>query len=221
MGWHVTGVVEPYAAAAWALLARDPVQHTVALSVIASVRAGHRWSEHMWFAYYDDGTVRGAVSLTPPFELLLAVVPEDTLDELIDALRRDGVRFPGINGATETVERFVARWTSVTGTRAVPVLRMRLYRLGTLRWPERTPAGGGRPARPDDLEIAPVYPPPGRRRRGYGTAVTTACTHDALARGAEHLVLFTDLANPTSNSIYQQLGYRPVRDFARTRFTAS
>ncbi|MDP9319178.1 MAG: hypothetical protein M3O94_08950, partial [Actinomycetota bacterium] len=56
--------------------------------------------------------------------------------------------------------------------------------------------------------VGPVYTPPEHRRRGYGAAVTAACTRDALDH-AEDVVLFTDLANPTSNSIYQQIGYRP------------
>jgi len=42
--------------------------------------------------------------------------------------------------------------------------------------------------------------------------VTEACTRDALERDAQHVVLFTDLSNPTSNAIYQQIGYRPLRD---------
>jgi predicted GNAT family acetyltransferase len=42
--------------------------------------------------------------------------------------------------------------------------------------------------------------------------VTAAVTRAALDAGAEHVVLFTDLANPTSNGVYQRLGYRPVSD---------
>jgi predicted GNAT family acetyltransferase len=34
-----------------------------------------------------------------------------------------------------------------------------------------------------------------------------------LQRGFELCVLYTDLSNPTSNSIYSGIGYRPVRDF--------
>jgi predicted GNAT family acetyltransferase len=34
-----------------------------------------------------------------------------------------------------------------------------------------------------------------------------------LHRGFELCVLYTDLSNPTSNSIYTRIGYRPVRDF--------
>lgn len=62
--------------------------------------------------------------------------------------------------------------------------------------------------------IGPVYTPPGHRRHGYGAAVTAAATRWASERGAERVVLFTDLANPTSNALYPRLGYRPVCDMA-------
>ena len=68
------------------------------------------------------------------------------------------------------------------------------------------------------VRIGPVYTPSEHRRRGFGTAITAACTAHALDRGAEHVVLFTDLANPTSNSIYQQIGYAPVGDYKVIRF---
>lgn len=59
--------------------------------------------------------------------------------------------------------------------------------------------------------VGPVYTPPDRRGNGYGSAVTAAATADILHDGAIP-VLFTELANPTSNKIYQLLGYRPVED---------
>jgi predicted GNAT family acetyltransferase len=67
--------------------------------------------------------------------------------------------------------------------------------------------------------VGPVYTPPAQRGRGFGSAVTAACTQDALDAGAEGVVLFTDLANPTSNAIYQRLGYRPVVDRVVVRFS--
>jgi RimJ/RimL family protein N-acetyltransferase len=68
--------------------------------------------------------------------------------------------------------------------------------------------------------VVGVYTPAEHRRRGYGAAVTTAVTQTALARGASEVVLFTDLANPTSNAIYQRLGYRPVEDRVLLELTA-
>ena len=69
------------------------------------------------------------------------------------------------------------------------------------------------------VRVAPVYTPPGARRHGYGGAVTAAVSRAALDAGATDVVLYTDLANPTSNSIYQRLGYRPVHDRVIVSFT--
>src|SRR6266568_6482993 len=60
--------------------------------------------------------------------------------------------------------------------------------------------------------VGPVYTPPGRRDSGYGGAVTAAISELAFSRGAESVILFTDLANPASNSLYRKLGYEPVED---------
>lgn len=60
--------------------------------------------------------------------------------------------------------------------------------------------------------VGPVYTPPELRGRGYASAVTAAATQRALDAGAGEVLLFTDLANPVSNSIYQHIGYQPVED---------
>ena len=66
--------------------------------------------------------------------------------------------------------------------------------------------------------ITGVYTPPEHRRHGYAAGVTWATTYAALDRGAAHVVLHTDLANPTSNAVYRRLGYRPVRDVTEFEF---
>ena len=68
--------------------------------------------------------------------------------------------------------------------------------------------------------VGPVYTPPELRGRGFGGAATAAITQAALDDGAEGVVLFTDLANPTSNTLYQRLGYRPISDWTVIRFDA-
>jgi len=60
--------------------------------------------------------------------------------------------------------------------------------------------------------IGPVYTPPGLRGHGYAGGVTAATSELAITRGAGAVILFTDLANPTSNSLYRRLGYEPVED---------
>jgi predicted GNAT family acetyltransferase len=60
--------------------------------------------------------------------------------------------------------------------------------------------------------VAPVYTPPEHRGRGYGAAATAAVTRAALDDGVHELLLYTDLANPTSNRLYARLGYKRVED---------
>lgn len=66
--------------------------------------------------------------------------------------------------------------------------------------------------------VGPVYTPPAARRRGYGAAITAYVSRLALAERCDQVVLFTDLANPTSNAVYQSIGYRPVADYAEMIF---
>jgi predicted GNAT family acetyltransferase len=71
---------------------------------------------------------------------------------------------------------------------------------------------------PNGIRIGPVYTPPDRRRRGYATALVAAVSAERLAAGRRFCFLFTDLANPTSNHIYAEVGYEPIRDVAVHRF---
>ncbi|GGU47847.1 GNAT family N-acetyltransferase [Lentzea flava] len=66
--------------------------------------------------------------------------------------------------------------------------------------------------------VGPVYTPPEHRRHGYGAAVTAAVSRWAYGAGAEHVVLTADLANPTANSVYQGIGFRPVSDWSEYRW---
>jgi GNAT superfamily N-acetyltransferase len=61
------------------------------------------------------------------------------------------------------------------------------------------------------IRVGPVFTPVEFRRRGYASALTADISQRALEL-ADEVVLFTDLANPTSNAIYQRLGYRPIED---------
>lgn len=72
-------------------------------------------------------------------------------------------------------------------------------------------AGAGSPT-PHGMRIGPVYTPPADRRRGYAGALVAAVSKDILDRGYRFCFLFTDLSNPTSNHVYQAIGYEPVSD---------
>jgi len=117
------------------------------------------------------------------------------------------------------------KWLDAFGTEALPdsdpgspagALEHRLAdpEGGYVFWEDGEPvclAGFGGPT-PNGIRIGPVYTPPELRGRGYGSALTAALTQQLLDGGRRFCFLFTDLANPTSNSIYQRIGYRAVAD---------
>lgn len=279
MNWYLTDDVEEYADRAWDLLASDPEASTIGLTIIEAVREGVSYGEvaptYGWLEL-EDGTVAGAVSITPPWPLLLSITPEESLAHLAHSLRTARVEITEVNGTTTSVTAFANVWADGHPLAADEVMRTRLYRLGTLVVPERAP-GRARVADENDIElviawlaafadeasdghshdreemarrlmasgrlslweldggeivsmagrrspavgvvrVGPVYTPPAHRRNGYGAAVTAACSQAALDEGASSVVLFTDLANPISNSIYQAIGYVPLSDRVIVRF---
>lgn len=102
--------------------------------------------------------------------------------------------------------------------RAEPWADARLAYGGVTLWeaPDGTPVSmaGLTPLVAGQIRVAPVYTPAPLRGRGYAGAVTAEVSRLARQRGAGEVLLFTDLANPTSNGLYQRIGYRPVTDFA-------
>jgi hypothetical protein len=140
---------------------------------------------------------------------------------------------PAVPGAARTArqddEELLIEWQRAFTVEArihgdddpAPLIRQKIQRQEVVLWED-----GGRPVSRADFtvplagmsRISAVYTPPSERCRGYGTAVTHAASQAALDAGAELVLLFTDLANPTSNSIYQAIGYRPVADYARILF---
>ena len=64
------------------------------------------------------------------------------------------------------------------------------------------------------IAVNGVYTPPEWRGRGYATSSVAQLSARLLDEGRSFCVLFTDLANSTSNAIYARIGYRGIRDFA-------
>jgi predicted GNAT family acetyltransferase len=89
-------------------------------------------------------------------------------------------------------------------------------------WEDKAPVSmaGGRQFSPTAARIAAVYTPPEYRRKGYATASVAALSQKLLDQGCDRCFLFTDLANPTSNRIYQQVGYHPICDWHEYSFTS-
>ncbi len=91
---------------------------------------------------------------------------------------------------------------------------------GTFLWEDPAPVSlvsyGG--PTPNSMRIGPVYTPPEQRGHGYASALTAAVSQYLLDSGRKFCTLFTDLANPTSNKIYQAIGYAPVCDVDEYKF---
>jgi RimJ/RimL family protein N-acetyltransferase len=272
MGWNVTSDLESYVAEAGDFLRADPVENTVPLSVIDTLRAqsADAFGPTQLFGWWESGgRIRGTFLLTGTYPLLLSAMPEHAAAELAGQLADRKTALPGINASAPAARTFTVGWERHTGVTATTRMRQRLFRLGDLKDPRPLPTGtprvatatdhhlvrhwftafeeeshgagqvtsaliddrlgyggvtlweaGGRPVAlagrtrvaSGMTRIGPVYTPPEHRRRGYGAAVTATLTRSALDAGAGHVVLFTDLANPTSNGIYERLGFRPVSD---------
>ena len=282
MPWSFSDDPHRYAEHVLDLLTQQPDANTVPLTVLETLRAGQRYSDiEPLFAWFEaDGAVTGAISMTPPYGVLIGVLPAGSEDELVAGLRERAAEVPDVMGTADAAHRFAASWTAGADLRTELAMRQLGYTLDVLRPPEPPPAGRARPAAPADLDlvmdwvrqfhdeaeassvtpqpaiylrrielgllwlwqdeqgspvsmaarnvtlagvsrIGPVYTPPAFRRHGYGAAITAACTQDALDRDARQVVLFTDEANPTSNGIYQQIGYRALDDRLILRFVSS
>jgi len=68
------------------------------------------------------------------------------------------------------------------------------------------------------VAVNAVYTPPELRGRGYASACVAALSQRALDEGRSFCVLYTDASNPTSNRIYERIGYRPVCESEEWRF---
>ena len=101
------------------------------------------------------------------------------------------------------------------------IVRRRLARGHLLLWvSDDEPVSMAAISRPiaGAARIGAVFTPKEHRGKGFGSAVTAAATRQGFADGAERCLLYADLANPTSNHIYQAIGFRPVGDSARLTF---
>lgn len=72
---------------------------------------------------------------------------------------------------------------------------------------------------PNGIRVGPVYTPPDSRGNGYATHLVADMSQWLLDGGRKFCFLYTDLANPTSNAIYERIGYRMVVESADVTFS--
>jgi predicted GNAT family acetyltransferase len=87
-------------------------------------------------------------------------------------------------------------------------------------WEDGKPVSMALKTRPTDrgMSVGGVYTPPELRGKGYATSCVAELSRNILQSGKEFCTLYTDLANPTSNSIYIKIGYKPVCDSVEYTF---
>ena len=115
----------------------------------------------------------------------------------------------------EWFTRFATEIGEVVGQDAGQAVENGLKRQSIYLWEDGIPVSwaSGSQSLPAAGRIGPVYTPPQYRRKGYATACVAALSQKLLDRGCHSCFLFTDLANPTSNHIYQEIGYYPICDW--------
>ncbi len=190
-GWPVT-----------ALLAREDVAETFAL--LWAKRKNVRWRKGTRQRLHQLRTVNHPPY--PPGELTLA--EEEDLDlarqwarEFHEACFHDENSARNVKGAEEKVATRTLYFWAVDGT-------------------PRSMAARTRPT-PHGESVSFVYTPREHRNRGYASAVVARLSQTILDGGKEFCTLFTDLSNPTSNHIYQVIGYVPVADMVDIHFESS
>src|SRR5262249_14996925 len=253
------------------LYRRDPVVHTIELTLLATASFP---DDSFLMTVWDDGTAVGAALQTPPYPLACNGIPPTAIDPVVADLAGLRPGLGGVRGVRNAAVAFADSWHAVPGRSGRVSTEQRLYRLGALSAPGGV-AGSARLATADDRSllvdwvglffdeafspvhddggeefvdtadrvghrvvlwavdgapasmamrqgpagevsrIGPVFTPPTERGRGYGSAVTAAAADLAHRSGTPDVVLFADLANPTSNAIYQRIGFEAVADTVR------
>lgn len=69
------------------------------------------------------------------------------------------------------------------------------------------------------MSVGGVYTPPELRGKGYATSCVAELSRNILQSGKQFCTLYTDLANPTSNSIYKKIGYVEIADSVQHEFS--
>ncbi|WP_406153445.1 hypothetical protein OG217_08055 [Streptomyces sp. NBC_01023] len=198
MTWTFTRDLDDFLTTAKPAVAAHPAQNTLLLTITAALkRHGPRFYGdgaplYGWWRS-PAGAVDGAVVWTPPHPLQVGVVPDEAMPSLANAFDEWGVT--AVNAERSVADALTASWPDRTTTQ-----EQRLYRLAELIPPSPCPAGRARAATAADRELLTEW------HRAFGRA--------ALDAGVAGVLLFTDVANQTSNGVYRRIGYRPVADRA-------
>ena len=158
MAWQLIDDVGVYLATTGGFLRANAVRNTIMLSVAETLQAqgpavfGDGTPLFGWWAG-PDGAVRAALLHTPPYPILLTVLPPGAATALAAELAARNHHPPGVNAAPAPAQEFAAAWTQQTGQPSRVGMRMRLYELGRLQPPDPHPPGQARTALEEDRDL--------------------------------------------------------------------
>ena len=204
-----------FAKTAVSLLAAAEAENNLPLGICAALASGRAPSRAPYLATIEDGRAVAVAIMTPPRKLVLSAAPSEALEAVCADLVDGGIAVPGVSGPAPVAEAFAALWRRRTGNDMRRERAQRIYQLMSVLPPR--PATWTGPT-PNGVRVTLVYTPPAVRGHGYASSCVAALSALLLASGRKYCFLFTDLANPTSNSIYTKIGYRPVCDVDEYRF---
>jgi GNAT superfamily N-acetyltransferase len=180
--------VEEFRAIAEPLYLRDPVAHTIELTLL---RAGTLPGDSLLLTVWDGGMAVGAALQTPPYPLACNGIPLDTAAGVAAELARLQPRLNGVRGGRDTATAFADMWHTATGQACTVTSEERLYRLGALSKPNGV-AGSTKLASDDDLGLLVDWV-----ERFFGETFEHQRNHtageefvDAAARKGDRLVLW-------------------------------
>jgi GNAT superfamily N-acetyltransferase len=212
--------------------ARTP-PHNLILADARSDEAVRHLAHHV-------GVVPGVIGIEPWVSIFVGERPEAAgsmmsqgvfqLDTVIPPSPSDGVARPGRNEEEDLLAGWAAAFQeealgepNAEGARRIVERNLTgppndvglwVYEVGGE--PRSTSSYGG--ATPNGIRVNLVYTPPEHRGKGYASNLVAAQSQWLLENGRRFCFLYTDLANPTSNAIYQRIGYRQVAESADYRF---
>lgn len=128
-----------------------------------------------------------------------------------------GFMRPAVAADLPTVVRWLDYFFGDTGVEGTPpevLARQLVGRSALAVWMDGEPVSmaGFSGSTPNTIRVSYVYTPEPHRGRGYASALVGHLSRFLLETRYRSCVLYTDLSNPTSNAIYQRLGYRPLCD---------
>jgi RimJ/RimL family protein N-acetyltransferase len=141
--------VDEFRAIAEPIYGRDPVEHTVELTLL---RSGALPDDSTLLTVWRNADVIGAAIRTPPYPLLCNAIPAEAVGDVVSGLSAMCPELNGVRGARDSAVAFADAWHGATGRIGNVTLEERLYRLATLRSPSGV-TGFPRPANDGDRGV--------------------------------------------------------------------